>query len=235
MEKYQWTEKGTKNFWKFFTSHAERGNQFFSKRFASYLCRLISKYSKSGNFLDFGCGDGSLLNELNNKITSMPSFGQPLHGIDYGSDAKAGIDQSIKIDSFDPKNSILPYNQNYFDTICAFEVFEHLTDEKLDFIVSEFRRISTDGGRIIVSVPNNEELEMSHILCPNCNHYFHKMQHLQTFDSTSLVQLFEKHKFRLVKVIETNLNNYNSWLKRFASCFISYPNINLIGVFEKSS
>ena len=235
MEKYEWTDEGTKNFWNFFTSHAKRESEFFSQRYFIYLINLLKKYGKNGNYLDFGCGDGFLLKKFIHCQNAMFSHENSFYGIDYGSDPTTDIGDQIILDRFDPHESNLPYDQNFFSTISSFEVFEHLSNEKLDFIVPEFFRIVKPKGRIIVTVPNNEMLEKGHILCPNCNHHFHKMQHLQAFNSTSLVQLFEKHKFKLVKVIETNLNNYNSLVKRFASCFISYPNINLIGIFEKSS
>lgn len=234
-KKYIWTDESTKNFWKFFTSQANRGSEFFSQKYCSYLVNYISKYGRNGKFLDFGCGDGFLLREISQCKNSILGREKALYGIDYGSEPNLNIGSQIFIDRFDPSESNLPYEENFFSTICAFEVFEHLPHEKLDFVVSEFLRIAKPNCRVIISVPNNEKLEMSHVLCPNCNHHFHKMQHLQTFNSKSLVNLFEKHNFKMVKVIETNLNNYNSLLKRFASYFISYPKINLIGVFEKNN
>ena len=54
-------------------------------------------------------------------------------------------------------DSIIPFEDNYFDAVYAIEVLEH-TSRPYDFIVEAYR-VLKPGGILIISVPN-----MSHIL-----------------------------------------------------------------------
>jgi SAM-dependent methyltransferase len=47
--------------------------------------------------------------------------------------------------------SELPFNDKQFDLVCAFDVIEHVAEDRQAF--SELSRVLKDGGRLIISVP----------------------------------------------------------------------------------
>jgi SAM-dependent methyltransferase len=47
--------------------------------------------------------------------------------------------------------SELPFNDQQFDLVCAFDVIEHVAEDRQAF--SELSRVLKDGGRMIISVP----------------------------------------------------------------------------------
>lgn len=51
-----------------------------------------------------------------------------------------------------------PFEDAFFDTVCLFEVFEHLRID-LTFTLGEIHRILKPGGRLIVTTPNLGSLE----------------------------------------------------------------------------
>lgn len=64
-----------------------------------------------------------------------------------------GIDiyQDVNVDFVVDPDDRFPFDENMFDTILAFEVFEHV--EKLEHTTNEIVRVLKPGGRIIVSMP----------------------------------------------------------------------------------
>jgi len=98
--------------------------------------------------LDIGCGSGHGSNRLATKFKTV-------HGVDIAEEAiayasehwqKPNINFSVG-DSLD-----IPFPENNFDVVIAFEVFEHLTDWRK--FLSEIRRVLKDNGKVYISTPN---------------------------------------------------------------------------------
>ncbi len=88
-----------------------------------------------GKVLDFGCG--------NMPYKSLFTYDEYI-GVDYETGQKnAGI---IYI-----RDSVLPFENNTFDSIIATEVLEHVPD--IEKTLTELCRVLKTGGKIIVSVP----------------------------------------------------------------------------------
>lgn len=95
--------------------------------------------------LDVGCGNGGLVTQL----------------LDKGYSKAMGVDAYVK--PLDPRLTSLlsranfsydrlPYSDALFDTVCSFEVFEHLENPR--HMVREIFRVTKPNGVVIISVPN---------------------------------------------------------------------------------
>ncbi len=80
----------------------------------------------------------------------------------------------------------IPWRDLYFDVVVMSEVMEHLDDETLSASIREVRRVLKCGGRFLGTVPAQERLEDSLVVCPECGKKFHRWGHVQSFDRERL-------------------------------------------------
>lgn len=118
--------------------------------YMSYEEKSINPKNKL-KILDIGCGTGEL-------VVLMNMLGHEAYGIDLHREhldlakilaSENEIDESIFI--YNDRN-ILPFEDNHFDLITSFSVFEHLEDEVLEWMLPELNRICR--GCIFTLVPN---------------------------------------------------------------------------------
>lgn len=106
-----------------------------------------------GRLLDCGCGEGHLLERLS--------------GIKYGVDcSKVALNRARErnpgADIREANITNLPFEGDFFDiTICS-EVLEHISDYKK--AASEILRVTKNGGRIIISVPNERNWTIGRLM-----------------------------------------------------------------------
>lgn len=106
--------------------------------------------SKDSIVLDIGCGTGAGTNIL------AKSF-KKAYGVDLAPDA---IEYSKKY--WNKKNisftvgsgTDIPFPANTFDTVAAFEVFEHI--KEWGKFLSELKRVTKRNGKIYISTPNKD-------------------------------------------------------------------------------
>lgn len=128
----------------------------------------------------------------------------------------------------------IPFPENKFDTVVMTEVLEHLESLVRDSTLEEVRRILRPGGRLIGTVPARERLQDSQVVCPNCDHHFHRWGHQATFDVGSLTALLARY-FRPETVEEHFFNEWESvgWTRRalgLVKKFLSSRGIGTYGV-----
>lgn len=82
--------------------------------------------------------------------------------------------------------SAAPFPSSHFDAVVMSEVLEHLDDRVLAGALAEVRRLLKPGGRLLVTVPFNENLADGVVLCPCCGERFHRWGHVRSFDRASL-------------------------------------------------
>lgn len=105
-----------------------------------YRAAAIRKYV-GNSLLDVGCGNGAYVYEFSN---SKLVKGVDIHKYDEWSSSPNYFDVASA--------DCLPYDDNSFDTVCCFEVLEHVKEP--DMVLSELYRVCQKN--IILSVPNCE-------------------------------------------------------------------------------
>ncbi|MBT3820496.1 MAG: class I SAM-dependent methyltransferase [Nitrospinaceae bacterium] len=133
-----------------------------------------------GEILDFGCGEGYMMNYLNkNRRRHMmgvePSMAASAQAKLLGFDVQGGIE------------SFPPENMNFFDAIVLFQVLEHLMDPKK--FLREFSRLLVPDGKLIICCPNvNSQLRNTF---KNSWINWHMPFHLWHFSPETLVSFME--------------------------------------------
>lgn len=150
------------------------------------LKRFLS-VNKKYRILDVGCGTGKILQMLS-------QFGE-IYGIDSSPIAvnlcqKRGLTNLFTVDL----EGKFPFRNNYFDVVCAFDLFEHLENEGK--ILSEILRIVKPDAYLFVTVPAFMFLWSGHDIA---------LHHYRRYTKKQLRSVLESNGF---KVFKTSYYNF---------------------------
>jgi SAM-dependent methyltransferase len=153
----------------------------------SLVVAIEHQLPKDGVILDYGAGDGDLVRLLAERGYAVAAF-EP-------SEQRKGtlLRQLSGVSGF--RGVVDARTREQFDVVLMVEVIEHILDESL---VSSLRRVHgllKDGGTLIVTTPNSEDLELGMAYCPVSNLLFHRWQHVRSFTAESLSGLLGQHGF----------------------------------------
>ena len=193
-----WTREQIKNFWIYESQFPEK---FWGKNFGnSFVKNYIREIHNSNKILDFGCGDGSLMEEIN-KV----SKNKIIYGYENSNEMISNLQNKFKDK---PNFSFLSnLKEGNFDLIFCTEVIEHLYDKDLKKLIETLKKLKSSSGYIIFSTPNNENLEKSLIFNPINNKVFHRWQHVRSWNKHELKYFLSEHGFKEFYFKETTLKN----------------------------
>ena len=138
--------------------------------------------------LEIGFGSGALLKAL-------AARGNDVYGVDAGRD----IVENAKTQGFanvfhvDVSEEDLPFDDDFFDAVYCYEVFEHLTNPHRLFF--EIRRVLRPGHRLFFSVPA-QEVDMGYGV------QRHTFVYPGLLEKANLERFFMQMYFRIERVIE---------------------------------
>lgn len=153
------------------------------------------------SILDVGCGNGFFVNSL------IEEKYKKLVGLDSSKEAL----KHVKTEKILGSITNLPFEDKSFDLLTCLEVLEHLPQEDFRKGVSELQRVSKKY--IIITVPNEDDLEHSLVMCPKCYCWFNPYFHMRSFNKQRLTNLFNDFKL-------SQLNEIGPVSKRY-----SYPSL----------
>lgn len=115
----------------------------------SFFDLLASEQKNIRTILDVGCGEGEFL-EI------CQDAGIECFGVDISSYALKKAKSRVKGDFFraDLEKEKLPYNDNFFDAVCSFDLLEHLNSPEVLF--RESRRVLKKNGVLFLTTPNGD-------------------------------------------------------------------------------
>jgi SAM-dependent methyltransferase len=191
-----WDASNVAHFWNSYLENPKNNGTWMSEGSGEAITRkmieiLPNKFlSNSKSICDWGCGTG-------NFAKAFVAKGHRVFGLDQkeivsqipaNSDAFIGISDSSMI------------HDEELDLIYALEVIEHIIDSEIQNTFSEWRRILKKSGYLLLSTPNEENLEENSIFCPNCKTHFHSVQHVRSLSRSSISNMLEENGFRVEKV-----------------------------------
>jgi SAM-dependent methyltransferase len=138
------------------------------------------------SILDVGCGDGRITNRLVKKFNHVC-------GLDTSEEGLKHVESEKVLGNLD----CLQFTDKSFDLILCCEVLEHLPYQIYEKALKEIERVSKKY--IIISVPNNQDRNLSSVRCPYCNCSFDASRHVRSFDSRKLEGLFNDFKPIIIK------------------------------------
>lgn len=137
--------------------------------------------------LDVGCGNGAFLNSLPNVYQAV--------GLDSSQEAL----KHVKTKTIHGDITALPFEPATFDLVTCLEVLEHLPSGVFEKALFELQRVSKKY--IIISVPNDEDLDYHLVICPRCRCWYNPNRHVRSFNSEKLKDLFEQFVLTELKEI----------------------------------
>ena len=210
----EWTPERIQRFWNFHTGSAATREAYFSRRFGRAIIHLARRQAGlTGPVVDFGCGPGDLVEELLRLGFSCKAIDVSVEAVDHVQERFAGHPRFLG--AFVGSLERLPLQDGEAGSIFLIEVLEHLTPDTAGLACAEFRRVLRSGGHLIVTVPNEEDLQANVVACPDCGCIFHRMQHVQRFSRESLSDWLAGGGFAPVFVARLHLKHFTgNWAIR---------------------
>ena len=159
-----------KNYYKDYYT-LERNHWWFRAREAIIIETIRRKIDpcKELNILNVGCATGRSTEYLSN-------FGT-VTSVEYDKDCCSFLLSETGIDAINASATELPFANNTFDVVCAFDVIEHIENHQL--AINELIRVTKNNQYVFVSVPTFVSLWSKHDVI---NHHFrrYKMNELKS-------------------------------------------------------
>jgi SAM-dependent methyltransferase len=115
---------------------------------------LIKKYSAGKRLLDYGCGNGRFLKELDSEEFE-------LSGTEFSSEFVAKLGELFPNIRFQTINSFLEKSQSEYDVIFISNVLEHLTNPKE--ILETLKKKLAPGGIFVIEGPLEEGMNLAYL------------------------------------------------------------------------
>jgi len=143
-----------------------------------YVFTKSKEYLKPGmRVCEIGIGDGHLLRLLTSANLSATGIDSSNYLI-----KKLGTiftDEKLEIDLLEHDISKPIDLENAFDAVFCLDVLEHV--EKIEKAIENTKQILKNGGILVATLPWKEILDNNMVMCPKCNHKFHKVGHFHSF------------------------------------------------------
>ena len=165
----------------------EREHWWFRVREGIILDQFRSMIYKAEplNILNVGAATGR-------SSEMLESFGQ-IQSIEYDQPSYQFCRDVLKMKIDQGSITELPYPDNAYDCVCAFDVVEHVEDHQT--AISELFRVCKPGGKIFITVPAFMSLWSNHDVV---NHHFRRYRKQQMLD------LFSANGGRLLRTTYFN-------------------------------
>lgn len=191
-----WSQSKSKRFWDWHS--VASAEMYFSGLVGRVLVEYVAASSLrlTGRVLDYGCGQGHLLEALCGR-------GLALDGIEFSEMSAAAARSRLAESNCEARVHLIntlpsPLPPASFDRVFLVETVEHLLADEDGATLREVNRLTKIGGGIIVTTPNEEPLELRKTICPECGAVFHPMQHVSSWSARSLARFMSSFGFREV-------------------------------------
>ncbi len=205
-----WTDEVTARFWDY---KVTENHPYFTEEVGKGIIKLVkSKLNLSGDILDYGCGNGTMIHYLakENEDNSISGLDFSHESVTASMKKNSGLSNVKKIIHFSELNT--HFKENSFDVVLLIETIEHLRSDLLNDTLHTIYKLLKPGGHLVVTTPFDEDLKANSIYCPFCNAAHHHMQHVQSFTIDRLSSIFHSHNFKTVDVMNTDFLYYENKL-----------------------
>lgn len=170
-------------------------HNIFEKILYSIAGNFISALpSRTGKTLDFGCSGGDIIYMLKNA-------GFNTYGMDISKDAVQRCKKhNLKNVKVGTETDLVIYPDDFFDSIRASHVIEHMTDPGR-FIKLASKKL-TDDGELVIQTPNINSF--GRLFGRYAKYYFDIPRHTILFSSNSLEYLLKKNGFHKIEISYIN-------------------------------
>ncbi len=205
----EWNDVKVARFWDTVSKNKSLTETYFTKMVGKEVIEDIGKEIgiAEKEVLDYGSGPGHLFESILQLKIKLKYF-----ALEFSKDSidelekrfrkNPNFESSYYVDTFPSKI------KRQFDIIICCEVVEHLPQDMLNNFIVEAKKLLKPGGYIYITTPNEENLDLSKVNCPDCGCSFHRWQHVRSWSSETLRSFMEDNGFK-THIVKT-LNYYES-------------------------
>lgn len=187
-ELIKWTPELVESFWTG-VSRTRLSELSSSRSCAERLLELIEPYLNTySRYLDYGAGDGDLVAAMANKGYHTAAYEPNKNRRDKLHRSVLGHPNFLGV--------VGGEDQEPFDGIFIVEVIEHFLEPEVEEVFRHVRSLLKPDGRLIITTPVAEDLELNAAFCPSCETLFHRWQHVRTFTLNTLDEFMARQGFR---------------------------------------
>jgi 2-polyprenyl-3-methyl-5-hydroxy-6-metoxy-1,4-benzoquinol methylase len=204
----QWTDLKVSRLWNYYANCLPQ-NQYFSFHSGKYLLKaLMEKIEmREKTILDFGCGPGYLIDHL-----LIYTGESTVYGLDFSSESVRIVKDKFKNHSrfggaYVVDELLAHINIESIDVITCIEVMEHLNDDQLKTALELIYKLLKHGGKLAVTVPHQEDLEINKTICPDCGCIFHRWQHIRSWKPVDIEGWLKRAGFIPILVQPTHFQS----------------------------
>jgi SAM-dependent methyltransferase len=229
-----WTSEKIRRFWDAMSRLEGSEPNYFTRQVGDALLRFTERrVPLKGSILDYGAGRGYLTGRL------LHLRRGEVYACEFSSDSASEVDTRFKGHPLFRGCACLDrlpsaYRDGCFDHVFLVEAIEHLIPEYLDSTLREIQRILRAGGSLVLTTPNEENLQQSFVACPDCGARYHRVQHVRAFSASALRSLLEGVGFKTVFCDAVDLRDDQAeravlrWWRRFKRLFRERPRPHLV-------
>jgi 2-polyprenyl-3-methyl-5-hydroxy-6-metoxy-1,4-benzoquinol methylase len=205
-----WTSERIARFWDLVAGEPRLGHTYFSLSHAQPLVAIARLFGMTydSRVLDFGCGPGHLSQQL-------ATAGLDTTGFEHS--AASAESANLRLKGLDRWNgcftaSTMPESMstNAFDWVFSVEAYEHLREEWIPQYFMDIKKYLKRNGYLLITTPNNENLDDNLIICPCCESRFHRWGHLRSVTHISLRRIAEHYGFEVITCHPINLEGIDN-------------------------
>lgn len=166
----------TKDYYKEYY-HYERENWWFKVRYQiiDYFLRKHLDAKTNVKILNIGVATG-------HSTEILMKYGE-VKSLEYDHDCCVFTREMLNIEIIEGSITSLPFMEEEFDIVCAFDVLEHIDDDKL--AISEINRVCKKNGKVFITVPGFMSLWSRH---DEINFHFRR------YRKSQILSLFRDYK-----------------------------------------
>jgi 2-polyprenyl-3-methyl-5-hydroxy-6-metoxy-1,4-benzoquinol methylase len=195
-----WTDEQVRRFWEYESQFPEN---YLSYGYRDKIVpRLRGALKGKKRVLDFGCGGGFL-------IPALGRVAGEVYGVDFSPKSiELTNERNAHVPNF--KGAYAPQELVEmgleFDGLLSVEVIEHLSDGQLAATAELVKQLLEPSGVIVLTTKNDEDLAARRVYCPECDHVFHRWQHVRSWDTRSLFDFLTEQGFVDVRTWTTDFS-----------------------------
>ena len=202
----KWDDTLVNKFWDYYS---DKTDTYFAEAFGDVFVSMFQNLIKNDSIcVDYGCGSGGL-------IKSLLKYDNKVIGIDNNKMSVENIRQRF---SFDPNFHGAYHAKDSFqdlkaDIIFSLEAIEHVLEGALPAYFKTLQSLLNDNGYLIISCPNDENIESAKVYCPISDTIFHPTQHVRSLNEKSIKKIIEAYDFEFIKSFTMDLQDSFSYSK----------------------
>jgi len=196
----EWTPELVARFWSSVWTTRLKEFSFARQGGRSLIVALEHLWPPGTSVLDFGAGVGDLTDLLLDRDVRVAAYDPSEEARTVLAGRFAGRSGFI--------GAIGPDTDHQFDVVILAEVIEHVLEAEFELTLGRVAQYVRPGGMVVVTTPNNEDLELGMCVDPLNNVMFHRWQHLRSFNRQSICTTLARFGFAEVVTHEIELSDH---------------------------